>query len=186
MKRRNRGAQSVDSQSEAQETVVASVRDHQGIATANQENEKSMKITINGTEYEYEVRYINNRAVAIGFRADLIFADLTGADLAGVDLTLANLVGADLRGAKLRGANLTLANLRGANLGLAKLRGANLTFANLTAANLRGARLTGANLRGVHGLPTVTGKPASLPEGWEYTEGKGIYRESIETAAKEA
>jgi len=97
-----------------------------------------MKLTINGTEYEYEVRYINNRAVAIGYRSFL-------------------------RGANLRDANLADANLAGAEL----------TRAYLTDANLRGAK----NLDSAYGLSTVTGKPASLPEGWEYTEGKGIHRE---------
>ena len=66
----------------------------------------TMKLTIDGTEYEYEVRYINNRAVAIGYRADLAGADLSDA----------------------------------------------------------------------FGLSTVTGEPASLPDGWEYTEGKGIHK----------
>ena len=126
-----------------------------------------MKLTINGTEYEYEVRYINDRAVAIGYRANLYGANLTGA----------NLRGADLSGAYLRGANLTGAYLRGAYLTGAYLTGANLTGAYLTGAYLRGANLTGAeNLDTAYGLHAVKGKPASLPEGWEYTEGKGIHK----------
>ena len=93
-----------------------------------------MKLTIDGTEYEYEVRYINGWAVAIGYRADL------------------------------RGADLTNANLIGANF----------TNANLTAAKLRGAIWIFA-----YGLSSVKGKPASLPEGWTYTKGKGIHKEEL-------
>ena len=95
-----------------------------------------MKLNIDGTEYSYSVRYINNRAVAIGYHANLAFADLTD-------------------------AVLTFANL---------------FFANLFFANLRGADLRGVkNLDSAYGLSTVKGKPASLPEGWTYTEGKGIH-----------
>ena len=126
-----------------------------------------MKLTINGTEHEYEVLYINNRAVTIGYRADLSGANLTGANLRFAYLTGANLSGADLTGAYLRGANLTGANLFGAYL-----FDADLTGAYLTGANLSGAK----NLGGACGLHTVKGKPASLPEGWEYTEGKGIHK----------
>ena len=100
-----------------------------------------MKLNIDGIEYEYSVRYINNRAVAIGYRSFL-------------------------RGANLRGANLTAADLRDANLYRANLRGVNLACADLA----------GADLSDAFGLSTVTGEPASLPEGWEYTEGKGIHK----------
>ena len=113
-----------------------------------QQKENTMKLTIDGTEYEYQVRYINNRAVAIGYRADLYGAYLAGANLAG---------------AYLAGADLTRANLAGADL----------TDAYLTGANLAGAK----NLDSAYGLSTVKGEPASLPEGWEYTEGKGIHKE---------
>ena len=167
MKRRNRGAQSVDSQSEAQETVVASARDHQGITTTNQESEKSMKLTINGTEYEYEVRFINGRAVAIG-----CWVYLSGANLSRAKLTSANLSFADLSRANLHGANLSDANLRFANLS-----DANLTYANLIGADLSGANLIGSlNLGTAFGLHTVKGKPTLLPEGWKYTEGRGIHK----------
>ena len=81
----------------------------------------------------------------------------------------------------LRGANLRNANLRNANLIAVNLTGANLTFANLAGANLTDAYLTGAELHSAYGLSSVKGKPASLPEGWTYTEGKGIHRKSAET-----
>ena len=126
-----------------------------------------MKLTIDGTEYEYEVRYINNRVVAIGYRADLY----------GAYLTSANLRGADLRRADLTRADLTDADLTNANLFCANLAGANLADADLTRANLRGAK----NLDSAYWISTVKGKPASLPEGWTYTEGKGIHRKSAET-----
>jgi hypothetical protein len=93
---------------------------------------------------------------AVGKRADLTDANLTGAylrdaDLRGAKLTGAYLRGADLRGADLRGAcltdaDLTDANLTGACLTGAYPRGANLTDANLGGADLRGADLTGADL----------------------------------------
>ena len=97
--------------------------------------------------------------------------------LYGANLDDANLAYANLYEADLSRAGLTFANLRGADL-----TGANLTFADLYGANLSGADLSGANLSdaylyGAYGLHTVFGKPASLPEGWEYTEGKGIHKE---------
>lgn len=129
-------------------------------------NRTTLQLTIDGTEYEYEVRYINNRAVAIGYRADL----------SGADLAFANLRWADLTDAVLNGAKLRWADLTGANLADAKLRGVDLTRASLLGANFRGADLTDAVLTEVYELSTVKGKPASLPEGWEYTEGKGIHK----------
>ena len=126
-----------------------------------------MKLTIDGTKYEYEARYINNRVVAIGYRANLTRANLTRANLRGANVTDANL----------RDANLILADLAGANLAGAYLRGANLAGANLADANLRDAYLTGAkNLDSAYGIHTVKGRPASLPKGWTYTEGKGIHQ----------
>ena len=74
-------------------------------------------------------------------RADLSYANLSGADLRGANLSYANLSGADLRG-----ANLSYANLIGADLGDANLRDANLSSANLIDANLSSANLSGANL----------------------------------------
>ena len=125
------------------------------------------KLIIGGAEYEYEVRYINNRAVAIGYRADL-----SGADLYGVDLTSASLRAADLTGANLTSANLYRVDLTGANLTDAVLTRANLTGVDLTGVDLAFAK----NLDRAYGLSTVKGRPASLPEGWTYTEGKGIHQ----------
>src|SRR5574343_289668 len=61
-----------------------------------------------------------------GERANLRYADLSGANLSDADLS---------------GANLSDANLSGANL-----RCANLRYADLSGANLRGANLFGSNL----------------------------------------
>src|SRR5574343_30222 len=58
----------------------------------------------------------------------------------------ANLRYADLSGANLRDANLSGANLSNANLRGAQLRNANLRYADLSGANLRGANLFGSNL----------------------------------------
>ena len=55
-------------------------------------------------------------------RADLRWADLSGAYLSEADLSGANLSGADLSGADLSGANLRWANLSGADLSGANLR----------------------------------------------------------------
>lgn len=51
-----------------------------------------------------------------GVRADLRWANLSGADLSGADLRGANLREADLSGANLSGADLRWANLSGADL----------------------------------------------------------------------
>jgi hypothetical protein len=86
-----------------------------------------------------------------GKRANLRWANLSGANLleanlSGAHLSGANLLEANLSGANLSGANLLEANLSGANLSGADLRGANLRWANLREADLSGANLSGANL----------------------------------------
>src|SRR5574343_545099 len=83
-----------------------------------------------------------------GERANLRYADLSGANLSDADLSGANLSDANLSGAHLRYANLRYADLRYANLRCANLRGANLSGANLRYADLSGANLRGANLFG--------------------------------------
>lgn len=90
-----------------------------------------------------------------GSRADLCWANLSGANLSraslsGADLSEANLSGADLSRAHLSGANLFGANLRGANLYGAYLYGTYLHGADLPGANLHGAYLPGANLSGAN------------------------------------
>ena len=74
-----------------------------------------------------------------GVRANLCYADLSGANLSRANLSGANLCYADLSGANLSGANLSRANLSGANLCYADLSGANLSCADLSGANLSGA-----------------------------------------------
>ena len=81
-----------------------------------------------------------------GERADLRYADLSGADLRDANLSGADLRDADLRDANLRGADLRSANLSDADLSDADLRYANLISANLSGADLRGANLFGSNL----------------------------------------
>jgi hypothetical protein len=83
---------------------------------------------------------------ATGDRADLSWADLSGADLSWADLSKANLSWADLSKANLSGANLSGANLSRANLSKADLSKANLSGADLSGANLSGANLSRANL----------------------------------------
>ena len=85
-----------------------------------------------------------------GRRANLGYADFTGADLNGANLNDAYLWGASLWGASLVGADLKGANLWRANLWRADLNGADLRYANLTASNLEGASLTKANLTGAN------------------------------------
>jgi len=87
-----------------------------------------------------------------GIRADLRYANLSGADLRDANLRKAILTGANLYDANLTDANLSYANLYGCNLTGANLYDANLTDAilsgaNLSYANLYGCNLTGADLR---------------------------------------
>src|SRR5574343_573132 len=82
-----------------------------------------------------------------GERANLRYADLSGANLSDADLSGANLSDSDLSGANFRYANLRYADLRDADLRYANLRGANLKYADLRYANLIDADLSGANLR---------------------------------------
>jgi len=109
--------------------------------------------------------------------ADLRGANLRGANLSGANFRGANLSSADLSGADLSGANLRSADLSGAYLSGAYLSGADLSGANLSSANLRGANLSSADLRGAENLDKVIdlaktiGEPASLPEGWQYSNG---------------
>ena len=79
-------------------------------------------------------------------KADLLYADLSGADLRYADLRGADLRDADLSGADLRDADLRDANLRYAKLGDANLHCSNLIGAYLRNANLRYAKLGNANL----------------------------------------
>ena len=86
-----------------------------------------------------------------GERANLSWADLSGAnlsraDLSGANLSRAILSGANLSGAILSGANLSRAILSGANLSGADLSGANLSWADLSGANLSRADLSRADL----------------------------------------
>jgi hypothetical protein len=73
-------------------------------------------------------------------------ANLSWADLSGANLIRANLSGANLSGANLIRANLSEADLIRANLSEANLSEADLIRANLSGANLSGANLSGANL----------------------------------------
>jgi len=82
-----------------------------------------------------------------GKRADLSYANLSGADLSGTNLRWAHLIEANLRW-----AHLIEADLRGAKLSEADLRGADLSKANLIEADLSYANLSYANLIEVDGL----------------------------------
>ena len=73
-------------------------------------------------------------------RANLSFADLSGANLGRADLSFADLSGANLGRADLSGASLIGADLSGANLVRADLSGASLSGANLSRADLSGAK----------------------------------------------
>ena len=82
-----------------------------------------------------------------GNKANLRYANLSGANLRYANLRYANLSGADLRYANLRGADLSHADLRYADLSHADLRYADLRDANLSGANLSGADLCEADLK---------------------------------------
>ncbi len=138
--------------------------------------------------------------------ANLKSATLTGSNLASAVFSGATLTGVtsggitgkpqslptgwSLEGGYLvgPGANLAKANLQKANLSKADLQGANATGANLksstlTGANLASAQLSGAALAGVVS-GGITGKPQSLPAGWELV--KGVLRLIPKSKAKPA
>ena len=93
-------------------------------------------------------------------------ANLSWADLSGADLSRANLSWADLSRADLSRANLSVANLPGANLSRANLSGADLSRANLSWANLSGADLSGANLSWANlSRANLSGAKGVLPDG---------------------
>jgi hypothetical protein len=104
------------------------------------------KVNKKHVHYLLHKREVFNRAVRMGFKADLQEAYLRDADLQEAYLRDANLQGADLREAYLRDADLQGANLQGADLRDADLQGANLQGANLQGADLRWADLRWANL----------------------------------------
>lgn len=79
-------------------------------------------------------------------KANLSYADLSGADLADACLVGANLFEANLRGANLEDADLEDANLDKADLRDANLNGARLHRASMDNADLEGACLAYANL----------------------------------------
>jgi uncharacterized protein YjbI with pentapeptide repeats len=97
-----------------------------------------------GTEPAYCARVALE--TAIGDKADLTGATLTGADLAWTTLADARLTGANLTRADLAGSTLTGADLTGATLSGARLADAWMAGATLSGARLTGARLTGATL----------------------------------------
>jgi len=112
-------------------------------------------------------------------RANLFWADLSGANLSGTDLFGADLSRADLTGANLTGANLSGADLSGANLFRANLSGADLSGANLSEANLSGADLFGANLSGAIGLKNQSNW---LKENFKTTKnGIIVYKDVMST-----
>jgi len=83
-----------------------------------------------------------------------IMPDLSRADLRWANRTGANLGGADLTWANLTGANLGEANLTGANLGGANLTGANLRKADLSEIQLHETVFSNTYLTDVQGLET--------------------------------
>ena len=82
-----------------------------------------------------------------GERADLRWADLSGADFRGTELREADFRGTDLREAGFREADLRGADFRGAELREADFREADLRGADFRGADLRGADFRGADLR---------------------------------------
>ena len=109
-----------------------------------------------------------------GRRANLSYANLTGADLTGADLSYANLTGANLTGADLTDVNLTGANLTYINLTGADLTGVNLSYANLTSANLKGAKL-----KGVYADETTAFFHLQCPEEGSYIAYKKCQEDMI-------
>ena len=84
------------------------------------------------------------------------------------DLSWANLSGADLSWANLRGADLSWANLSGADLSGANLSGADLSWANLRGADLSGAENTDSVIWNLY----TSFYPLQCPENGSYTAYK--------------
>ena len=97
-------------------------------------------------------------------------ANLVNVNLKDAFLFDANLYEADLTGALLNGANLGGAILIGTYLNYAGLSGAYLIGATLTGADLTNAGLSGAYLSNVSS-GGITGRPSSLPVGWQLSKG---------------
>jgi uncharacterized protein YjbI with pentapeptide repeats len=143
-------------------------RDGVSLAGALLEGAYLPKIDLDGANLVREGAYLRRIDLV---RADLGYADLTGAKLRCARLHDANLNAADLRDAKLQGAALFGADLQDANLALANLQGAYLGVdfpgnvesayehphrkrqaTNLKRANLTDADLKGADLQSAEGL----------------------------------
>ena len=93
------------------------------------------------------LQHLNLSEEKLGFKVELVDADLNGANLMEADLSGANIKGADFSRAELMETDLTGANLWGVDLSRAKLEDAKLIEAILWDADLRGARLGRANFR---------------------------------------
>jgi hypothetical protein len=102
-------------------------------------------------------------------RAELRYANLSGADLMGANLQGVDLGGASLQEAELRHANLSGSSLGGANLSGADLMGANLSGSSLYDANLSGAGLLSVNLENVTWDHSLHDRTATLPDGIQWT-----------------
>jgi len=102
----------------------------------------------------------------VGPRADLAYADLSGASLAGRSLQESYLTGADLSGADLAGADLqnveaTFASFDGSDLESALMSGSSFDAARFDGADLDGATLTGSSLRSAN-LSSASLRSAAL------------------------
>ena len=104
-----------------------------------------------------------------GERADLRRADLSWADLSGADLRRANLSWADLSGADLRRANLSGADLRRANLSGANLSGAEGLLRTVDFLEVRFERTD----RGYIAYKTFGGS-YKAPDAWKIEPGAVI------------
>ena len=94
-----------------------------------------------------------------GKRANIRWADFSGADIREANIRWADFSGADLRWANFSGADIREANFRGADIREADIREADIREADFSGADIREANFRGANIS----------YPIACPESGSFT-----------------
>ncbi|MEC8337774.1 MAG: pentapeptide repeat-containing protein [Planctomycetota bacterium] len=106
------------------------------------------------------------------FKADLRYADLSGANLTYTYLDYANLIGADLSGANLLASPMWAADLTGANLSYA-----DLSYTSMVGTDLTGADLSGSDLGNIVGYDVAT-----WTDAFYYTDNEPTWDSGMDAA----